>query len=87
MTRSARTFSRCTAKHISVRVPAGLAPASEPVRYLVVDHAQRLADSALPGILLRLHELSGAALPSAPLGPAAGSTADAQHIFTVLGLG
>ena len=46
----------------------------------MVDHAQRLADSALPGILLRLHELSGTALPSAPLGPAAaGSTADAHY--------
>ncbi|KAK9837270.1 hypothetical protein WJX81_002658 [Elliptochloris bilobata] len=39
---------------------SGLAPSGGPVHYIVVDHAQRLAGSALPGILLRLHELSGA---------------------------
>ena len=37
-----------------------------------MDHAQRLADSALPGILLRLHELSGAALPPFPARPCCG---------------
>ena len=29
------------------------------MRYIVVDQAERLADTALPGVLLRLHELSG----------------------------
>lgn len=38
---------------------AGLAPKGSPVRYIVVDQAERLVDTALPGVLLRLHELSG----------------------------
>lgn len=40
-------------------VHAGLAPRGGPVRYIVVDQAERLVDTALPGVLLRLHELSG----------------------------
>lgn len=41
---------------------AGLAPKGGPVRYIVVDQAERLVDTALPGVLLRLHELSGTTL-------------------------
>ena len=35
------------------------------MRYIVVDQAERLVDTALPGVLLRLHELSGA--PTLPV--------------------
>ena len=46
-----------------MEVHAGLAPKGSPVRYIVVDQAERLVDTALPGVLLRLHELSGNTLP------------------------